>query len=202
MVLLAAAIGTAKADNALISFSGGGNATSGSDQLYGWEFDVLAPIDVTSLGVGDTNSDGLVISHDVGIFRLSDQSLLFSATVPSGTSGILDNGFRYVTLGSSQALTPDRYVIAMTMPQQNGDTQSIGNTSVTTAPQIKYITSRFDGGSTLAFPTTAGAFAEGMFGPNFQFTAGSNSVPEPGALALALGLAVPGGAALIWRRRA
>src|SRR5262249_36101018 len=65
---------------ALQAFSGGTNATSGSDQLYGWQFSVLTAIDVTALGVGDTGGDGLVIAHDVGIFRVSDQSLLASLT--------------------------------------------------------------------------------------------------------------------------
>ena len=169
---------------ALQSFSGGVNATSGSDQLYGWVFDVLTSVDVTALGVGDFDSDGLAISHDVGIFRQSDQSLLASLTIPGGTSATLLNGFRYLSLGSSVLLSPDRYVIAMTMPSGNGDLQSIANSSVGTAAEIAYLTSAFDGGSSLAFPNSSfnGAFAEGMFGPNFQFD--SAAVPEPASLLL------------------
>jgi hypothetical protein len=168
--------------------------------LYGWQFNVLTAVDVTSLGVFDVGNDGLVTRHEVGIFRTSDQALLASLIMPAGTGSTLINGFRYEDLVSSVHLDPDSYVIAMTMPQGNADTQSIGNTSVTTAPEIQYVTSRFDAGSTLAFPTTTGSFAEGMFGPNFRFTAGAASVPEPGSLALLSGLAVPG--LLLLRRRA
>jgi hypothetical protein len=179
----------------LQSFSGGIPASS--NLLFGWIFDVLTPIDVASLGVGDENSDGLTSSHDVGIFRQSDQSLLASATVPLGTTGTLDNGFRYTTLGSAVTLAPDRYVIVMTM-QPNQDRQSLLNTSVTTAPEIGYVTSAVGVGAGLLFPTPAGngAFAEGIFGPNFQFQA--VAVPEPGSLAM-LGLGVVGFGA--YRRR-
>ena len=73
------------ADTALQSFSGGFLATSGSDQLYGWEFNVLSSVNVTALGVGDNNNPtGLSISHDVGIYRVSDQTLLTLTTVPAG----------------------------------------------------------------------------------------------------------------------
>ena len=42
----------------------------------------------------------------------------------------------------------------------------------------------FDGGSVLAYPTTFGAFAIGMFGPNFEF--GAAPVPEPETYAMML----------------
>ncbi len=198
-LVLAGLAGPVRADTiALQSFAGGVNATSGSDQLYGWLFNVLTPVDVTALGVGDTDSDGLAIAHDVGIYRVSDQALLTSATVPAGTAGQLVTGFRYVGLGSPQLLAPGSYVIVMTMPQLNLDTQSILNTSVGTAPEIVYVDSAFDGSSVLAFPNPAnnGAFAQGMFGPNFQFTA-AHEVPEPATLTL-LGV---GGLALAGSRR-
>jgi PEP-CTERM motif len=171
---------------ALESFSGGVNATSASDQLYGWRFNVLSPISVTQLGVQDVGSNGLAISHDVGIFRVSDHALLTSAIVPAGTGGSLVSGFRYVTLGSSLALPVDTYVIVMTMPARNPDLQSINNTSFRTAPEIAWVTSEFDASSVLAYPNPAleGSFNIGMFGPNFQF-AGADPVPEPTSLTLA-----------------
>jgi hypothetical protein len=202
LVLLLGGVGQARADIALQSFSGGFDATSGSDQLYGWRFNVLTAVDVTALGVGDTNGDGLAISHDVGIYRVSNQSLVTSATVPAGTVASLDNGFRYVSLGSPALLSPDSYVIVMTMPQSNSDTQSIANSSVTTAPQIAYVNSEFDSGSSLHFPSPAfeGAFAKGMFGPNFQFT-GAAATPEPSGLVLTGMGIVTGLGYLGWRRR-
>ena len=200
LFLVSASLKRATADTALQSFSGGFLATSASDQLYGWEFNVLSSVNVTALGVGDNHTTpGLSVSHDVGIYRVSDQALLTSTTVPAGTAGILDAGFRYMTLGSSLLLTPDDYVIVMTMPMLNGDTQSIFNTSVTTAAQIQYVTSRFDGGSTLAFPGGPGSFDKGLFGPNFQFTPAST--PEPGSIALLVGMSISGAGFLIRRRR-
>ena len=176
----------------------GTHFTSGGDQLYGWIFSVNTPITVTSLGVYDENSDGLSISHDVGIYRQSDQLLLGSTTVPSGTAGTLLDTFRFESV-SPFALATGTYVIVMTMPQFNSDLQVANATSFTTASEITYITSAFDDGSALAFPNPAfnGAFAPGMFGANFTFS--DSSVPEPSTYsALGLGLT----ALLLLARRA
>ena len=86
-------------------------------------------------------------------------------------------------LGSPLLLGVDTYVIVMTMPQGNHDFQSIQNSSVTTAPEISYVTSEFGGGSSLAFPPTSGVFKEGLFGPNFEFA----SVPEPASVVMLAG---------------
>lgn len=175
---------SAQAAPGLTGWTGGFGATSGSDQLYGWLFHVNSAISVSALGVQDTNSDGLSIAHDVGIFRSSDQSLVASTTVGAGLAGTLDAGFRYTALGSSSLLAVGDYVIVMTMPQLNADTQIINATGVTTAAEITWINSAFDGGSVLAYPTTFGAFAIGMFGPNFEF--GAAAVPEPETYAMML----------------
>jgi hypothetical protein len=192
--LLLVVSAVANADTvALSSFSGGVNATSASDQLYGWIFQVSAPITVTSLGVFDFGSDGLAISHDVGIFDQGTQALLGSTTVPSGTAGTLISGFRFQSV-SPFSLAAGTYVIAMTMPQGNSDYQYVLVSSFSTAAGITWVNSAFDGGSTLAFPNPAnnGAFAPGMFGPNFTFTA----TPEPGTMLL-MGSSIVG----LWSQR-
>jgi hypothetical protein len=197
IVALAATNGAASTI-ALSSFSGGFLATSASDQLYGWQFTLSSSVDVTALGVFDNNGDGLSISHDVGIFQLSDQSLLISTTVPAGTPGFLDSGFRFASLSTDFVLAAGEYVIAMTMPQGNADMQFIQNTSETTSSPVTYVDSRFGASSTLAFPTDQGAFAQGLFGPNFEFT--TTAVPEPSNLVIsAAPLAVAFG--LMLRRR-
>jgi hypothetical protein len=189
----------------LTSFSGGELASSGSDQLYGWIFTANANLSVTALGVGDTNgAGGLFVSHDVGIFDETTEDLLGSTTIPAGVGPTLIGGFEYESVVPFILDAGDTYVIVMTMPAFNGDTQSILNTSVTTASQITYVTSAFDSGSTLAFPNSGnnGAFADGMFGPNFTFASGAPATPEPASFALfgsgllALGLVV------FYRRRA
>ena len=60
----------------------------GGDVTLGWEFTVTQPVGITGLGYYDYNSDGLVSSHEVGIFNLSG-TLLVSASIPSGTVGEL-----------------------------------------------------------------------------------------------------------------
>jgi len=185
----------ASADTAaLSSVAGGESAQSSSDQLYGWIFRVDTPIDVTALGVYDIAGDaGLSVSHDVGIYLQSDESLMGFQTVPSGTVGTLIDGFRYENV-SPFALAPDTYVIVMTMPTFNVDYQLISSgafsVSFSTASDITYVTSAFDDGSALHFPAPGanGSYAPGIFGPNFTFT--SSTVPEPSTYsALGLGLA-------------
>ena len=168
---------------ALTSFSGGESVTSGSDQLFGWFFDLSAPVTVTALGVGaDSSGDPLFLSHDVGIFAVSGESLLLSATVPAGSGGTLLDGFWYTSV-SRTLLPAGDYVIVMTMPEQNADVQSIDNTSETTSSPVTYVNSAFDFGSSLAYPTEPGLFAIGLFGPNFTF---ASNIPEPSTWAMML----------------
>ena len=141
--------GPAMADTiALTDFSGGFLTTSGDDQLYGWFFDLSAPVDVTALGVGDSRGAALAVSHDVGIFAVSNQTLLVSATVPAGSGETLLDGFRYVSV-SPTILPAGAYVIVMTMPEGNADSQSNNNTSETTSSPVTYVDSAFDEGSSL-----------------------------------------------------
>jgi hypothetical protein len=175
---------------AISSISGGTLYTSGSDQLYGWIFSTNAAVTVTALGVYDSHEPGLNISHDVGIYRQSDQSLLGSTTVAAGVSGFLDSGFRFTNLSTSVTLSPDTYVIVMTMPFGNVDSQLLQVSSFNTASQITWINSTVAGSSALAFPIPGGTgqYAPGAFGPNFIIA--EDSVPEPGsALLLLAGMA-------------
>jgi PEP-CTERM motif-containing protein len=177
----------AKADTvALTSVTGGDLATSGDDQLYGWIFTANAPLSVTSLGVFDNGSDGLSISHGVGIFNETTQTLLGSTTVPAGTGGTLIDGYRYESVSPFLLTQGDSYAIVMTMPEQNSDFQIILATSETTAGQITYVTSAFADSSTLVFPPTDGNgdFAQGLFGPNFTFVSATATTPEPSSIML------------------
>src|ERR1035441_8280830 len=84
-------------------------------------------------------------------YRQSDQVLLGSATVPSGTVGTLIDTFRLESV-SPFSLAPDTYVIVMTMPAGTSDLQVANATSFTFASEITYITSAFGDGSALGFP--------------------------------------------------
>ena len=183
-VVLVTASSLATAGTIAIGAVSGDAATAGGDQLYGWIFSTSAAVNVTALGVYDTGDPGLSISHDVGIYRQSDQSLVGSATVPAGVSGFLDSGFRFTTLGTSIGLSADTYVIVMTMPAFSADSQLIHVSSFSTASPIAWIDSAIGTSSALAFPNPAGngQFGPGLFGPNFIFEAAS--VPEPGSALL------------------
>ena len=197
--VLFSAISAHASSIAVTSFTGGQLAHPSGDKLYGWFFDNNADIFVTNLGVFDADGDGLSIAHDVGIFRVSDHSLLLSNTVPAGTGATLLDGFRYVPV-SPFFLPAAAYVIVMTMPDSNADGQFISNTTLTTAPQITWTGSAVAGSLSLVYPTVDASFFDiGMFGPNFQFDAGADttSAPEPGSVLLLLG----GGLTLAFLRR-
>jgi len=160
---------------------------------------------VTELGYQDFGLNGLITSHQVGIWRLSDQVLIGSAVVPGGTSGTLDGHFRYASLASPTTLASGvTYVISGFDNGQdphvwdeeiggypNGD---VSGFSVNPAITINGAHGPWQ--SSFGFPSSYSIIGDArtvLMGPNFKF----NPVPAPGAIAL-LGL----GAGLVgWIRR-
>jgi hypothetical protein len=73
-----------------------------AQRTYGSGFAIVGGTDrvVTMLGVWDQDSDGLITTHDVGLWQLGDGKwdLIASATVPAGTDAPLIDGFRYVPI--------------------------------------------------------------------------------------------------------
>ena len=70
-------------------------------RMMGWQFTVGTDhIEVTELGYQDFGLDGLVHSHEVGIWQLSDEVLMGSVVVPEGVTASLDGFFRYAPLAS------------------------------------------------------------------------------------------------------
>ena len=174
---------------AVNSFNGFGLlATSSGDEILGWEFNTSTGIDVTALGVREVGNavDGLAIAHDVGILDVTTQSLLMSTTVAAGPCSLGLSGFCFNTLVNPVPIGPGNYVIVMTMPAGNADKTLSSLTSVGTAPEITYITSVIDAGTSLHFPnpTFNGMHDAGLFGPNFLFETEATAVPEPATLSL------------------
>ena len=83
-----------------------GTVTFDRNNTFGWRFTPTIDIEVTALGFFDATSlpagtgTGLTQPHDVGIYRVSDQLLVASNTIPAGSGAVLAANFRYVTLPS------------------------------------------------------------------------------------------------------
>ena len=93
---------------ALVPDLGDGNEFSlrpGDGATRGWLFSVLDPIVVTQLGVYDDSGDGLMASHEVGIWEWTTQRLLVSATVPDGDQTVILDDFRYIDVPPTAAIT-------------------------------------------------------------------------------------------------
>lgn len=214
-----------QADTIGLSFTSGvGSGTQQSHNLVdGWSFTTSTPITVTQLGLWDgpggfPNSpnvigDGFGIAHTVTLWTATGVSLT-SATIGSGTSGTLIDGFRYVSLASALTLAPGAYVITAYYPQSNFDLNFANAGTITTASGITYGTTLdMSGnpampaafhGSRQVFDLTGTAFPTGdpssapksYFGPNFQFAA---AVPDAGSTLLLLLLSL--GSILVLRVR-
>jgi hypothetical protein len=102
LVLLAATAGYAQAPESAVQFTGFSAFAFGNYSI-GWTFTVNQPLQVSSLGCFDYNSDGFAGPHAVGIWN-SSGALLVSTTVPASTAAPLgpgvtgSDGFRYVAI--------------------------------------------------------------------------------------------------------
>jgi len=199
--LIAGAIGclsllSASAQTNAVSFSNTTGVTLGNPPFtLGWSFTANSNIDVLDLGVFDDAQNGLVDSHQVGLWN-STGTLLGSTTVPSGTGATLDDQFRMVGVSPIVLLAGQQYFIGALYT--TGDDPMIfpgGATNFATASQITFNNSSFIAGSTLADPTVNGGTEPAYFGPNFEFSA----TPEPGSFVL-LGTGLLGFAGVLRRR--
>jgi hypothetical protein len=185
----------------------------------GWEFTPDQDIMATRLGVFDGGpgnvSDGFSTAIYVGIFELLTESLVATATMASGASGTLADGFRYVAITPTLLTAGTTYVIANTSPAIEPFTWAppmdevpygLTDFGVTATAHAMLTlgaagTARYLGGSSasLQFPgLTVGESVPAdtrnlMIGPNFEF----HTVPEPSSVLLA----AAGLAALVLRKR-
>lgn len=186
----------ARADlSAVTGFTLGNTDPSGTYTL-GWTFTPTANVTVTGLGWWDKGNDGLLASHDLGIWSVSGGPALGTATVGAGLSGTLDNGFRYAAPGSPfNLLANQTYVIGGV--SDGGDEWAYNVTNKTMSPDITFGESRFDVNSTplvLQLPSSHYApVNDAYYGPNFKYTlTGGASVPEPGTYAMGAGMLIAG----------
>lgn len=175
---------------------------SPSDRITGWEFSTQAAIEITQIGWLDVGQDGLVESHEIGIWTSAGE-LLHSLVVTSSSD--LDGPFRYESI-PPLTLTPlESYVIAgvqpkfRCVPEQAGcydeppnwvaGTQIISDLLVLQSmdtPIDDHITllagrSGPSVDAAWAFPADVHDLGSGFYvGPNFRFAV----VPEPSGMVL------------------
>jgi len=162
-------------------FTGQSYGTSQNSQSVGWGFTVNTSISVTMLAIFDHRGDGLIDSHRVGVWD-SGGTLIVEATVPSGTSANLLDGFRYVGI-NQQPLTPGDYVIGAYYNSQSQDLLPGSATTLVEDPAILFAGARYGLGGNLPFPNVFQG-GNNHFGPNFQFK--PSPVPDQSSPALLL----------------
>ncbi len=165
-----------------------------SNWSLGFEFQVGAvPIEIVALGFYQQLNQAWQHDHHVGIFDLA-QNLLVDTWVTSGST--LDGYFRYENVPSTILSANTSYRIAGTTGSDNYTWDPV---NFQVDPAISFTTDVYVLSNTLAYPVNVVGAIYGIFGPNFKLKP-TNEVPEPGALALLVGMGA--GGALFLRRRA
>ena len=83
----------------------------------GWEFHPTGDITVNALGFSDPEQDGLSTMHAVGLFRVTDHTLLVSTTVTGDSP--LDGFYRYSAIVPTMLAANDSYLILGTISSVN-----------------------------------------------------------------------------------
>ena len=164
----------------LTDISGATNM-SADDFVLGFEFTPQQTIWVDALGIHDRDGDGLSNAHAVGLWRVSDQSLIASATVASGTSATLIDEFRFqsITLVSLSAGTS--YRIGAVYPDADPDDLFWLAPVIAIDSTLTFVNDtklEDTSPSVLAYPNQSA--------PGFRSTANFTFVPEPATFGMLL----------------
>lgn len=181
---------------AIIGYSGDGNYL-GTPDLVGWQFTVGASdIKVTHLGAFDDFGEGFRAAHQIGIWAVSNQALLGSTVLASGTVHPLESGFRWKELDTPIILSANTtYRIGEWVMRPRDTELRFRAINVTMDPLITYGGEVTNGSDMFSYPDRLYASSRHELGPNFKFEA----VPEPAVLQLPFLIGL--GGAGWWRRR-
>jgi hypothetical protein len=173
--LASSLVPSSKAGVLALTPEGDGNSAVGQlPSVVGWEFAVSSTFEVDGLGFYDMGNDGLVESHQVGIFDAETGALVSSAVVPAATAATLLNGFRIVPVDFW--LSPGTYVIGGQLSALT-DAAQFQMPGISTLAGIQYLQERELQTSSFQMPTGSFLINEkGIFGPDFTVA----NVPEPG----------------------
>ncbi|MCC9602271.1 DUF4082 domain-containing protein [Stieleria sp. JC731] len=166
----------ANADLVLASFSGGSFGATNVNQTNSFNI-VVGPQDVfiSQLGFFDHNADGLLASHEVGVWN-SSGTLVTSAIVPSGTSAQLVGQWRMVEIASIRLKSAETYLIGA---QVFGDRYVFNGENGVYDDAVGPVSpgGSLTNGSGLNFPTNP-------TGGRFNANATISAVPEPSSFVL------------------
>jgi PEP-CTERM motif len=163
-------------------------------------FDVLSPIDVTSLGAfDDPTAAGFVDSIRVGIFDVGANTLLVSTTIGPGAVGTLVGGVRYLPIPTQTLGVGSYAVVAVGFGHDFNYNTNIGPSpfpGLNTGGgliSIPFLSGLYDFNGSLGTNLTGVISGPWQFGGgSFEFAeAGAAPVPEPGTVVL-LGLGLVG----------
>lgn len=163
----------------------------------GFKFSVNFPLTVTELGVYDDFGDGLIGSHEVGLFK-SDGSLLASTTVQ--TTDPLSGLFRFSSIAPLVLGSGDYVLVAVAgyNPGNPVDKYTHDPYNITFDPNITFLGNRVLGntGNSLLFLSDANTEVStdpflqyGWFGPNMNAVA-AVPVPEPMTILTLTGMGI------------
>ena len=144
---------------------------------------------VTALGAYDGSGSGLTVATPVAIWTGDGHAdggtdpQLTLATVPTGTSATLVNGFRYITLGTPVTLLANQtYTIGAYYSPSDTDKILNSGSTMTLNSDFTAVAAEYTGSNTLGgISEPNGATGLGFYiGPNFEFLV----LPEPSSLLL------------------
>ncbi len=160
----------------------GGSVFRQGTYSLGWRFTANGPLVVTALGIFDDKKDGLIGSHEVGIFDASDCNLLRKVTVTPADGRV--GYFRYHKIEALGLIgSKDYYIAAVT----NDDKYLLSPTTLTTDGLISFGGFAIYGATQTSTelrcpngphnsPTT-----KGDFGPNFYIGTLPSVISNPGS---------------------
>ena len=154
--------------------------------VYGWQFDALEDMTISMLGLYDQGGDGLLQSHEVGVWD-ANGTLLTSLETEAGENGLLIGNFRYFDIVPLNLQKDMRYVLGATSWSQ--DYYAFNVSDFDTDDGIRYLSPvhRFSGGE-LEFPTGSGNSS--IFNINL-FRTEAVDLPEPQSMfMLVMGLGI------------
>lgn len=159
----------------------------------GYTINVSTSLTVDGLGVYDAGSDGLINTHEVGLWTAAGTLLASGSVGPGATGGDAsasgDGSFRYADI-ASLTLGAGTYVIGALY--ETGDTDPVVFDAAgifSNDAGASYGELRFLATGALTMPSSAATSADRYFGPTLRLARAA--VPEPGTLAL-LGLGALG----------